>query len=87
MRTKNMIFIHNTIELDIGDVVLCIPYGDDVMRIGQNYHVRRLGVEDVDDDDNLTMFDLDNETHYIWDGNCDVNVDTEDDNFIFVALR
>lgn len=84
MRMKNMIFINNTTELDVGDVVLCIPYGDDVMRIGQNYRVRRFGVESIDDDNNLIMFDLDNETHFVWDGHCDVY---DDNTIMYIAMR
>ena len=84
MKKKKMIFIEHTSELTVGDVVLAIPDGDDIMRIGENYCVRRAGVEAIDDNNNLVMYDLDNLNHFMWDGNCDV---TDDDNFIIVTLR
>ena len=58
--------------------------GNDIRRVGDNYKVRRAGVEDITDDNTLIMYDLDNEKHFVWDGNCDV---TDDDNFIIVAIR
>ena len=54
------------------------------MRIGENYCVRRAGVEAIDDNNDLVMYDLDKQNHFMWDGNCDV---TDDDNFIIVTLR
>lgn len=81
---NRMIFISNTMELAIGDVVIAIPDGNDIRRVGDNYKVRRAGVEDITDDNTLIMYDLDNEKHFVWDGNCDV---TDDDNFIIVAIR
>ena len=81
---NRMIFISNTMELAIGDVVIAIPDGNDIRRVGDNYKVRRAGVEDIADDNTLIMYDLDNEKHFVWDGNCDV---TDDDNFIIVAIR
>ena len=83
MKNK-IIFINNTKELAVGDVVLAIPDGNDIRRVGDNYKVRRAGVEDVIENDNLVMYDLDNKEHFIWDGDCDV---TDDDNFIIVAIR
>ena len=83
MKNK-IIFINNTKELAVGDVVLAIPDGNDIRRVGDSYKVRRAGVEDVIEDDNLVMYDLDNKEHFMWDGNCDV---TDDDNFIIVAIR
>lgn len=82
--TNKIIFIQNTKELTIGDVILAIPDGDDIRRVGDNYKVRRAGVENVIEDDNLLMYDLDNKEHFVWDGNCDV---TDDDGFIIVAIR
>lgn len=81
---NRMIFINNTNELAIGDVVLAIPNGDDIRRASENYRVRRAGVEAVTEDSNLVMYDLDNKEHFMWDGNCDV---TDDDNFIIVTIR
>jgi hypothetical protein len=81
---NRMIFINNTNELAIGDVVLAIPNGDDIRRISENYRVRRAGVEAVTEDSNLVMYDLDNKERFMWDGNCDV---TDDDNFIIVTIR
>lgn len=84
MQKKKMIFIKNTSELAVGDVVLAIPDGDDIMRIGENYCVRRAGVEAINDNNDLVMYDLDKQNRFMWDGNCDV---TDDDNFIIVTLR
>ena len=81
---NRMIFISNTNELAIGDVVLAIPNGDDIRRASENYRVRRAGVEAVTEDSNLVMYDLDNKERFMWDGNCDV---TDDDNFIIVTIR
>jgi hypothetical protein len=81
---NRMIFINNTNELAIGDVVLAIPNGDDIRRASENYRVRRAGVEAVTEDSNLVMYDLDNKERFMWDGNCDV---TDDDNFIIVTIR
>ena len=81
---KKIIFISNTSELAVGDVVLAIPDGDGIVRMGKNYSIRRAGVEAVDMQDNLVMYDLDNLEHFMWDGNCDV---TNDDNFIIMVLR
>lgn len=81
---NRMIFINNTNELTIGDVVLAIPNGDDIRRASENYRVRRAGVEAVTEDSNLIMYDLDNKERFMWDGNCDV---TDDDNFIIVTIR
>ena len=81
---NRMIFISNTNELAIGDVVLAIPNGNDIRRASENYRVRRAGVEAVAEDGNLVMYDLDNKERFMWDGNCDV---TDDDNFIIVAIR
>jgi len=81
---NRMIFIDNTIELAEGDVVIAIPDGNDIRRVGKNYSVRRAGVESIMEDGNLLMYDLDNEQHFAWDGNCDV---TDDDNFIIIAIR
>ena len=68
-----MVLINNTGELMTGDIVLSIPNIKNICKVGNDYSVRRFGVEAINyETDVILLFDLDKCEHFYWNRNVDI---------------